>query len=192
MQLGEPRLPAEGPLQHLGAEARASHAEQQHVREARAPRGFGDCASNRSRCASWPLVMPEPAEPLRLVAAGPQRRVARPEPPHLPAAPAIRPATPSLPSELGWAAMRSKRRWIARGAGPAALRLDGRQQLAERVRRTAARPRSSSASVGRFHRDAGLGERAHRVARGLDVLGEARARPPVIAERGRASAAGSC
>ena len=44
VQLGKPGDLAERRLQHLGAEARAAHAEQQHVGEAGAPRDLRDAA----------------------------------------------------------------------------------------------------------------------------------------------------
>ena len=189
VQLGELRLPAEGPLQHLGAEARAAHAEEQNVREALGPRGFAN-AREPVQVRELAVGDPEPAEPLRLIAAGPQRRVARPEPPHLPV---------RLPvgERLLYCRLELRRQDAveapldARGAGPATLRLDRRQQLAERVGEQL--NAVGQQRVGRrLQRDAGLGQRTHRVAGAVEVLGEARARAPVIPERGRASGAGSC
>ena len=180
VQLGELRLPAKGPLQHLGAEARASHAEDQNVRAALAPRGFAN-AREPVQVRELAVGDPEPAEPLRLIAAGPQRRVARPEPPHL----AVR-----LPvgERLLHCRLELRRQYAveppldARGAGPATLRLDGRQQLAERVdeRLNAV----GQQRIGRrLQRDAGLGQGTHRIEGAVEVLGEARSRAPVIPER---------
>ena len=180
MQLGELRLPAEGPFQHLGAEARASHAEEQNVREALGLRGFAN-AREPVQVRELAVRDPEPAEPMRLIAAGPQRRVARPEPPHLPVC---------LPvgERLLYSCLELRRQYAveapldARGAGPATLRLDRRQQLAECVGK-------QLNAVGqqrvrrRLQRDAGFGQRTNRVAGAVEVFGEARARAPVIPER---------
>ena len=82
VQLGKARDPAEGHPQHLGAEARAAHPQEQDMVEA-----------PRARVFLGPLEMielrdlllgdPEPAEPRGLVRARPQRGVALPEAAHL-------------------------------------------------------------------------------------------------------------
>src|SRR5204862_4888831 len=61
-----------------------AHAEQDDVAEARLPDVFGG-AAEFVETAELLIHDPEPAEPPRLVPPGPQRRVPRPEPAHLPA-----------------------------------------------------------------------------------------------------------
>jgi hypothetical protein len=76
---GHRQLLGEGHAEDLGTEARAAHAEQQGVREAGLSHVLGDAPE---------LVDPpellvhdlEPSDPARLGPAGPEVRVARPEP----------------------------------------------------------------------------------------------------------------
>ena len=65
--------------QHLGAEARAAHAEEQHVGELLRAQVLGEVLQRLER-AQLAVDDIEPAEPGGFVAAGPQRRVFAPEP----------------------------------------------------------------------------------------------------------------
>ena len=84
VELGPAGDATEGQLENFGAEARAAHSEQDDVAEARLPDVFGG-AAEFVETAELLIHDPEPAEPPRLVPPGPQRRVPRPEPAHLPA-----------------------------------------------------------------------------------------------------------
>src|SRR5882762_9441828 len=84
VELGPADEAAEGHPEDFGAKARAAHAEHEDVAEASLPDVFGG-AADVVDTAELLVHDPEPAEPPRLVAPGPQRRVPRPEPAHLPA-----------------------------------------------------------------------------------------------------------
>ncbi len=94
--LGESVDPAERLLQHLGAEARASHAEQERPREALTRDVVGH-AAEAVDAARLVLGDPEPAEPARFVGARPEAGVARPEATHFPR---CRPLLERLPHAL--------------------------------------------------------------------------------------------
>ena len=77
-QLGMAVTARESERQQLRAEARAAHAEQEHVLEAGLLRRRARSRSSRSECASWSSATSEPAEPVRLVRPRPERRGRRP------------------------------------------------------------------------------------------------------------------
>jgi hypothetical protein len=72
-------LDAEGPTEHLGREARAPHAEQDDRIEPLVGDGVGEGLELGDTLAHATRLV-EPAEPLRLVGARPERRVALPDP----------------------------------------------------------------------------------------------------------------
>ena len=69
VQLGKPWNLAEGHAQHFRAQARAAHAEQQHVREAPLLDFFGDLAAVAACCAICSSVMP--SQPSQLASSVP-------------------------------------------------------------------------------------------------------------------------
>ena len=82
-QLGMAVLTSERLGKHLRPEARSAHAEEKDVGEVLLPDILGQARRAqpiRLRCC---LDDVEPAEPFRLVGAGPQARVAGPEPAHV-------------------------------------------------------------------------------------------------------------
>ena len=79
MKLGIAGCRAQACRQHLGAEARAAHAEQQHAGEFLRAYLLGEVLQRRER-AQLAIDDIEPAEPGGFVGAGPERRVFAPEP----------------------------------------------------------------------------------------------------------------
>ena len=74
------RLGAERALDHLGREARAAHPEQDEGVDLPGRGELLDEALQVAEPAAHPHRLVQPAEPLRLVVAGPERRVALPDP----------------------------------------------------------------------------------------------------------------
>ena len=70
-------------LQHFGAQARSPHAQQAATWEKPAAPGRFRDPGQTLNVGQLAVGDAEPAEPLRFVLAGPERRVARPEPPDL-------------------------------------------------------------------------------------------------------------
>src|SRR3974390_1062553 len=77
----------------------------------------------------------------------------------------------------------------SRGKDTPALPFHGLQQLLERAREELHALREQPAG-DLLHADAGLREQVHRAGGGIDVLGEARARPPLGAKRGAGGGGG--
>ena len=73
-------LGAEGALEHLGREARAAHPEQDEGVDLARRADLLDEALQVAEPAAHPHRLVQPAEPLRLVIAGPERRVTLPDP----------------------------------------------------------------------------------------------------------------
>jgi hypothetical protein len=79
VQLGAARQLPECFRQHLGAKARAAHAEQEHMPQSRS----ASLAAERLQVAELAgevVRRCQPPQPPRLVGAGPERGVARPQP----------------------------------------------------------------------------------------------------------------
>ena len=115
VQLREAGDLAERRPHHFGTEARSAHAQQQHMGEAGAPAPLRRYAVNRSDVRQLAVGDAEPAEPLRLVLAGPQRRRRGPRAVSPCPARAIRPAN-SSPRRRAARAASSVRRLILPGA----------------------------------------------------------------------------
>ncbi len=78
-QLRKARLGPEGLGQHLGPQAGAAHAQQQHMREPGRPH-LGLEGLQRHQVHAAGLAGVQPSQPLGLVGAGPQAGVAGPQP----------------------------------------------------------------------------------------------------------------
>ena len=175
---GKPGQLAERPPNHLRPQARAAHPQQQHVREPAGAHGLRHLAEP---LGVRQLVVgdPQPAQPLRLVAAAPQGWIALPEAANVPR------GLPVGQRAGDGGAHRNRQRVReaidALGLHVAALFFDGVQQLLEGGREQA--NAVGQQPVGHVLKvDAQLDQRRHRVTRALGVFQQAGARPPVIAK----------
>ena len=127
---GKPGTLAEGLLPDLRAEARSAHAEEQGVGEAFLL-DLGPELREGGQVVELPVDDPDPADPARLVAARPQRGVARPQAARAALGVPVREALGDLGLQV--VGQRVGLRVDARAIGLAAAALDRLQELGERL-----------------------------------------------------------